>query len=246
RTPTAIAYAAAARATIAQARGDADALLAAADELERANTAGEPGAVLLAAARADALSRLGDVTGAKQALAAFEAGVAMVERRSAQMSMARVRGQIAAAEGRYADALDDCRIALQLAREIGLPLETARVEGLIGEYAAAAGRRAAAERSLRAALRQFAALGADAYVTLTLAAAERAGLSMDAPPAALNLLTPAERAVATEVCRGLSNREVAQRLSLSPKTVEFHLTNVFRRLDVATRAELREVATDLV
>ncbi|HET9518377.1 MAG TPA: helix-turn-helix transcriptional regulator [Actinoplanes sp.] len=78
-----------------------------------------------------------------------------------------------------------------------------------------------------------------------MAAAERVGLSLDAPPAVLSLLTPAERAVAALVCRGLSNREVAQRLVLSPKTVEFHLTNVFRRLDVTTRGELREIATDL-
>jgi DNA-binding CsgD family transcriptional regulator len=43
------------------------------------------------------------------------------------------------------------------------------------------------------------------------------------------------------VCAGLSNRQVAARLVLSTKTVEFHLTNVFRRLDVGGRAELRAV-----
>ncbi|HET9518378.1 MAG TPA: hypothetical protein VFO77_11675, partial [Actinoplanes sp.] len=159
-TPTALAYAAASRATIAQARGDAVAMLAAADDLEPAYPGAEPGTVLLAALRADALSRLGEAKEATHALAAFEAEVAAVGRRSAQLSIARVRGQIAAVEHRYADALDECRAALRLAHQIGLPLEAARIEGLICEYAAAAGRRAAAERSLRAALRQFAGLGA--------------------------------------------------------------------------------------
>ncbi|GAA1260187.1 hypothetical protein GCM10009677_09270 [Sphaerisporangium rubeum] len=46
------------------------------------------------------------------------------------------------------------------------------------------------------------------------------------------------------VCEGLSNREIAERMVLSRKTIEFHLTNVFRRLDVPTRADLRRVVAD--
>jgi DNA-binding NarL/FixJ family response regulator len=42
-------------------------------------------------------------------------------------------------------------------------------------------------------------------------------------------------------CEGLSNRRFAEWLVVGVKTVEFHLTNAFRRLDVSTRAELRHV-----
>jgi DNA-binding CsgD family transcriptional regulator len=240
-TPAASAYAAASRAAIAQARGDAAGLLAAAQELESSYPTPEPGTHLLAALRADALSQLGRVVEARAALAEFAARAGATGRQSAEMSMARVRGQIAAARGRYADALAECRQALRLAREVGLPLEAARIDLLIGGYCAAAGQRAAAERQLRSALRQFTALGAEAYAAQVLLAADRAGISMDAAPDGLGVLTPAERAVANLVCRGLSNRQVADRLVLSQKTVEFHLTNAFRRLDISTRAELSRI-----
>ena len=53
-------------------------------------------------------------------------------------------------------------------------------------------------------------------------------------------LTPQELQVALQVARGLSNREIAQTLFLSPKTVEFHLTRIYRKLDLHARAELVE------
>jgi DNA-binding CsgD family transcriptional regulator len=84
-------------------------------------------------------------------------------------------------------------------------------------------------------------MGAAAYVAQTVGALSRAGLPTEAPQSPLDALTPAERAIATFVCQGLTNRQTAQRLILSTKTVEFHLTNVFRKLDVSGRNELRRV-----
>ena len=237
--PAGLAYAAASRAAIAQARADARWLLAAAEELELIYPAHEPGTHLSGPARADALSQLGRAAEAADALDAFNARLAGTDRQSTLGAVARVRAQIAAAEGRHGDALAECGRALRLVRAVGLPLEAARIELLAGGCQSALGRRAAAERSLWSALRQFTVMGASAYVAQTLRAAEHAGLSMDAPPAAFGALTPAERAVATLVCQGLSNRDIAQQLVLSTKTVEFHLTNVYRRLDVSTRGELR-------
>jgi DNA-binding NarL/FixJ family response regulator len=50
--------------------------------------------------------------------------------------------------------------------------------------------------------------------------------------------TAQERQVATLVRQGLSNRDAAAQLSLSPRTVDFHLRNVFSKLGLSSRAEL--------
>ena len=243
-TPAALAYAAGAKAAVAQARGDAAALLAAAEELEVFYPWRESGTSLLGPLRADALSQLGRVAEAAEALAAFTARPINHDRMSTLVAVTRVRAQLAAAAGDHAEALEACARALHLARTVGLPIEAARVELLAGTWQAALGRRAAAERTLRSVLRQFSFLGASAYTALTLRASEAAGLSLDAPPATLGDLTRAERAVVTLVCQGRSNREIAERLVLSTKTVEFHLTSVFRKLDVSSRGELRRVLAE--
>jgi DNA-binding NarL/FixJ family response regulator len=51
-------------------------------------------------------------------------------------------------------------------------------------------------------------------------------------------LSPSERQVADLVASGRSNHEVEERLSLSPRTVEWVLTKVYRKLGVRSRAEL--------
>ena len=54
----------------------------------------------------------------------------------------------------------------------------------------------------------------------------------------LRSLTAQELQVALIVARGSTNRETAAALFLSPKTVEFHLGNTYRKLGVRSRAEL--------
>jgi DNA-binding NarL/FixJ family response regulator len=56
-------------------------------------------------------------------------------------------------------------------------------------------------------------------------------------------LTESEFAVVTQVARGATNREVAERLFLSPYTVSSHLRHVFSKLDIRSRAELAHIAT---
>jgi DNA-binding CsgD family transcriptional regulator len=66
----------------------------------------------------------------------------------------------------------------------------------------------------------------------------RRGRRADRPALGWASLTPTERAVADEVARGLSNRQVADRLFVSPRTVESHLSHVFAKMGLQTRTEL--------
>ena len=50
-------------------------------------------------------------------------------------------------------------------------------------------------------------------------------------------LTERERAILTALARGLSNTAIARQLWVAPQTVKFHLTNIYRKLGVATRTE---------
>ncbi len=58
------------------------------------------------------------------------------------------------------------------------------------------------------------------------------------PPAVLESLTKAERRVAESVAAGRTNREVADHLFVSVKTVDFHLQGIYRKLAVRSRTEL--------
>lgn len=51
-------------------------------------------------------------------------------------------------------------------------------------------------------------------------------------------LTPAEQKVVALVCEGLTNPQIAQRLYVSPRTIQGHLLKVFKKLDVSSRSEL--------
>ena len=57
-------------------------------------------------------------------------------------------------------------------------------------------------------------------------------------------LTPSERRIADLAAEGQSNREIAQALFVTPRTVEFHLTGVYRKLGITTRAALSGALTD--
>ena len=156
--------AAAARAMIAQAQPDAAALLAAARDMEHTFDPAEPGIILLGPLRAEALVQLGRPSEADDALTAFGAWFAGTGRKSARLGIARARGRIAAAHGAQADALASYAEALELASDVGLPLEEGRAELLMAQCLAACGRYDPAGVRLRAAGRRFARIGAGAYL----------------------------------------------------------------------------------
>lgn len=58
----------------------------------------------------------------------------------------------------------------------------------------------------------------------------------------IQLLTPRQREVLVEMARGLSNREISQKLTISPSTAERHTTDIYQRLGVRNRTEAALVA----
>jgi DNA-binding CsgD family transcriptional regulator len=58
-------------------------------------------------------------------------------------------------------------------------------------------------------------------------------------------LTPSERRVADLAAQGLTTRQVAQALFVTPKTVEYHLRHTYQKLDIGSRTELTEALPQL-
>jgi len=124
-------------------------------------------------------------------------------------------------------------------------LPQARMAWLLGAAHGRAGRRTPAIRLLEAACGGYAAIGAAGM--LALVAEDLRTLTGRPPSTPWPVLSPrlgespltgAEVRVAVAVADGLSNKETAERLFVSVKTVEFHLGNIFRKLDVRNRTEL--------
>ncbi|GIF19618.1 DNA-binding CsgD family transcriptional regulator [Actinoplanes tereljensis] len=125
-------------------------------------------------------------------------------------------------------------------------LPRSRMAWLLGAHHGRQGRRAPAVRLLEAACAGYAAIGAGGMLALAevdLLAVTGGRPSYTPPPPLASkpgeaALTGAEIRVAVAVADGLSNKEAAERLFVSVKTVEFHLGNIFRKLDVRNRTEL--------
>ncbi len=136
------------------------------------------------------------------------------------------------AENLYEVAIDHlkrCRATPQLAR--------ARL--VYGEWLRRARRRRDAREQLRAAYQMFASMGAEAFAER--AAMELAATGKRARPRtveSMQLLTAQEERIAQLAGKGGSNSEIAAQLLISPRTVEYHLHKVFRKLGVASRTQL--------
>jgi DNA-binding CsgD family transcriptional regulator len=149
---------------------------------------------------------------------------------TAQALLARCQGMIA-------EDFDPPFIrALALHDQCPTPFERARTLLAYGRRLHRRGRRAQARVRLRDALDTFERLGAATWSEhardeLTAALARRIARPGEQ-------LTAQERRIAAEVARGASNREIAAALFLAPKTVEFHLTRLYRKLGVGSRSQL--------
>ena len=149
---------------------------------------------------------------------------------------ARCRGLLAeteqAADEAYAEALRWHRRAAQ-------PFQEARTRLQYGELLRRHRRRADARAELRAALDGFERLGADPWAARARGELRATGVTARSRSGPSKPeLTPQELRVALVVSEGATNAEAAMQLFLSAKTVEYHLSSVYRKLGIRSRAQL--------
>jgi DNA-binding CsgD family transcriptional regulator len=128
-------------------------------------------------------------------------------------------------------------LALEHDERDSMPFERARTSLAWGMRLHRARRRAEARDHLRAASALFEELGATPWAALARAELRAAG-GRERRSLADDALTGQEERIARAAARGATTREIAAELFLSPKTVEWHLGRVYRKLGVQSRAEL--------
>jgi DNA-binding CsgD family transcriptional regulator len=210
--------------------------LRAAGEFARAARMGDPVVFSWAADLVEALVRSGRPDQAAGAYRSARQESERTGRPAALAAAARCRGLLADSTDEVRQAFDE---ALRRHDEVGLPFERARTQLCYGEVLRRRRLRGPAREQLGAALATFVGLGATPWVRRAEAELQATGLTARArEPGTTEQLTPQELQVAFTVAEGLSNAAAAARLFVTPKTVEFHLSNIYRKLGIHSRAEL--------
>jgi DNA-binding CsgD family transcriptional regulator len=192
----------------------------------------EPGWLPVTGNLAEAYAHLSRPDQAADLVRRLDPGTGRITTRAA---VARVQGLIAAEE----DLDDVFAAALAACDPAVLPLERARTQLCYGQRLRRARRRRDARKQLYAALTLFEAAGSQGWARRCRAEINATG--RQAPSRddhAAGQLTVQERQIALHAAEGLTNRQIATRIFLSPKTVEYHLGNIYRKLNLRSRPEL--------
>ncbi len=148
----------------------------------------------------------------------------------------RVRGEVKRTEG-----LEDLEHAVELLEASPLRLELARALAALGSALRLGRKPTEAREPLRRALElaevcDAATLAAHARAELHATGARPRSSALSGPDS----LTPSERRVADLAAEGQTNKQIAQALFVTPKTIEVHLSNAYRKLDISGRRELAD------
>jgi DNA-binding CsgD family transcriptional regulator len=147
---------------------------------------------------------------------------------------ARCRGLLLAARAEIDAAERAVEDALHEHERLPMPFERARTLLVLGLLQRRRNERRSAHELLTQALAIFDELGAPLWAART----RRELRPLGGRPTSRLVLTPAEQRVADLAGSGLTNRQVAAALFISPKTVESSLARVYRKLEIRSRAEL--------
>jgi ATP/maltotriose-dependent transcriptional regulator MalT len=172
----------------------------------------------------------GDLEAARRASAELDALATKLDTEVVEAIAAHARGAVALAEGDARAALPSLRRSFEIWRRLGAPYLAARVRVLAGKACRAVGDEEGCRLETDAARETFRGLGA----APDLASLEASpGLALPARP---HGLTPRELEVLRLVASGKTNKAIAAELFLSEKTIDRHLSNIFDKLDVSSRA----------
>jgi DNA-binding CsgD family transcriptional regulator len=194
----------------------------------------------------EALVAVGRLDEAEAVLGPFAERAAERRRHSAIAAAARARGRLLAARREEADAEAAFHEGIDHARQVDMPFELGLLELATGAFLRRAGRRSAAADHLREAAATFGRLGARPYLErcdreLAACGTEGGPVRAATPGAHGPSLTPQEFAVAHLAAQGRTNRQIAVELVISVKTVEYHLSHVYTKLQVSTRVQMARV-----
>jgi DNA-binding CsgD family transcriptional regulator len=203
------------------------------DAAKRAAGIGDPRLCAHAGDLIEALVALGELAEAGDVLTRFEHEAVTCAAQSSLAIAARCRALVLAATGNLDEALAAAERAVALFDELPLPFERARAVFDLGQLRRRRREKALARRTLTEALQTFEQLGTPVWAERARAALARIPLRQGATG-----LTPTEEKIAWLAVEGLTNREIADRTFLSPKTVEVNLTRIYRKVGVRSRVSL--------
>jgi ATP/maltotriose-dependent transcriptional regulator MalT len=169
----------------------------------------------------------GDLDTARTALAELESIVEEYRGPLLRATLLSTRGRMELAEG-ATTAAETLRKAVGAWEAMGVPYEVATARTLLGEALRGAGDEIGASEAFRSAAEVFDAIGARLDADL-LSGAE----PEPAPPAGL---TKREVEILQLIAAGMTNNEIAAALHLSAKTVSRHVSNIFAKVGVSSRA----------
>jgi len=234
-----------ARAQIAEAKADYVKVRRVLDPLTRmslrASAIREPGFWPWADVLANALVIDGQLDAAEEFLRPHEDLARARGHRSTMARLGYARGRLLGAMGDLPGARQVFDESLALLDGLPLRYDLARVNFAYGQTLRRAGKRREADAVIGTARDLYLSLGAHTYVQRCERELKAGGLHPLRGPRGHVELTPQEEAVTLLVAQGLSNREVAAELYVSPKTVQYHLTRIYAKLGVRSRAELAAV-----
>jgi DNA-binding CsgD family transcriptional regulator/tetratricopeptide (TPR) repeat protein len=204
--------------------------MAAPDRIEAAVRAGDQAA---AASWVEQLEQFANATGWPWAQATVDYGHAL---------LADIRPEATRGTSPSEDAVA-IRFERASANRDGVrPYNMARAQLAYGEWLRRNQHRVEARPHLRGALEAFTDLGAEPFVTRAAEELRASGeTARKRDPSTLVDLTPMELKIATLVSGGLSNKDVAAQCWISPRTVAFHLRNIFAKTGVTSRGELAQL-----
>jgi DNA-binding CsgD family transcriptional regulator len=195
---------------------------------------GEPIRAFFIADGIETLIALGEVERAERLTDMLATRGRQLDRAFALATSARCSALLSAARGNLEGALREIERALDEHERLPMPLELGRTLLVKGQIERRTRRRAAARESLEHALAIFEEIGSPLW-----ALKARAELARVEPRrVSSEELTETERRVAVLAASGLTNRQAASQLFISPKTVEANLARVYRKLGIRSRAEL--------